>query len=524
MLDHQNNTISFNNSFLTTFPEFKQIKCENADILVDFLKNHIENTEENHQLIQAIAEPSSEFVSGELNLLGYQKKCFLVNIQPILLENEELMGRIVSFNDISDYKNAVAELLVIKERNRMARDIHDTLGHSMTLMIALLETSNLVFDKDSAKAREKLVEAIKVAKEGLGDLRRSVSGLVPRKLEMDNLLESLYGLFQDFQSSGIKIDLTVEGTVFYENPVYSDVIYRVCQEALTNSLRHGKASNVNIILSFKDGWVKLFIFDDGSGCNNIRKGFGLSGMEQRIRALNGDLIYGTSETGFNIIAELPMENTPKIIRVVLVEDQVALRETFSYIIEQDSYIKVVGMAGDGKTALDLCGQLLPDLVLMDLVMPECDGAEGTRLIKTNHPAIKILILTSFDDHENIARALKNGADGYILKDIAPSELIMSIKSTAGGLSTVHQNIYHTIVKQYNPDDGMVKSNLHSNFTGQELTILRMVAEGKTNQEISSAVHLSEGRIKNIITGVMNDLGLENRTQSVIITLLSNICL
>ncbi|NLD47714.1 MAG: response regulator transcription factor, partial [Clostridiaceae bacterium] len=130
-----------------------------------------------------------------------------------------------------------------------------------------------------------------------------------------------------------------------------------------------------------------------------------------------------------------------MIKVVIVDDQVILRESLKFIVEQDSDIKVAGLGSNGMEALLLCDTHKPDVVLMDIMMPECNGVEGTKLIKEKYSSIKVIILTTFNDEENISQALKNGADGYMLKDMNPDELILAVKSAAKGLNIMHPSAF-----------------------------------------------------------------------------------
>jgi signal transduction histidine kinase len=140
----------------------------------------------------------------------------------------------------------------------------------------------------------------------LTEIRHAIAGLAPEKLKSDNLIEALEYLILDYQSTGLAIDFSVESEVDSIEPGLSDTIYRACQEALTNSLKHGQAKQVMILLRFLNGGLRVYISDDGCGCKTLNKGLGLSGMEQRIKSLNGDLFYGSDgEHGFNIRIEIP---------------------------------------------------------------------------------------------------------------------------------------------------------------------------------------------------------------------------
>ncbi|NLL05714.1 MAG: hypothetical protein GX270_07995 [Clostridiaceae bacterium] len=334
VIDSLNNIDNYNKSFEDYFAKNNQVKVyDNINKLIRSLKNDILYTPETEKLINSIKYEKTANTSGELTVLNPTKRCFRVNIQPLFGSKNEYLGRIIIFYDITEYKNlldevneknaelsamneqlaeyaeTVEELAIIKERNRFARDVHDTLGHTMTLLISLLEVSSIMCKQNPEKAEEKLSEALKASRDGLRELRRSIKGLDPEKLKNEDIITSIKTMIDDFKPSGMDIDFTYEGFSSFVSANYSKVIFRVCQEALTNSLRHGKAKHVNIILKLNDNKIKIFIFDDGCGSPNIKKGFGLSGMEQRVKDLDGNIVFGSDgESGFNIRLEIPIKN------------------------------------------------------------------------------------------------------------------------------------------------------------------------------------------------------------------------
>ncbi|MCX7922805.1 MAG: response regulator transcription factor [Clostridia bacterium] len=210
-----------------------------------------------------------------------------------------------------------------------------------------------------------------------------------------------------------------------------------------------------------------------------------------------------------------------MLKIVIVDDQVIFRESLKFIVEQDSEMKVMGCGGNGKEALRLCDQYRPDLVLMDIMMPEYNGVEGTRLIKEKYKDIKIVILTTFNDEENVSQALKYGADGYILKDIKPEELILTIKGVASGLNIIHKSTFDNVVKQFNETEPTAASvgtenSVIAEFTEREIEMIRLIAAGKSNKEIAAKLFLTEGSVKNIITTMLRKLNLEDRIQLVVL--------
>lgn len=213
-----------------------------------------------------------------------------------------------------------------------------------------------------------------------------------------------------------------------------------------------------------------------------------------------------------------------MVKIIIADDQDILCESLKLIIEQDSDLKVVGYAGNGLEAFKLCDELLPDIVLMDIVMPVCNGVVGTGLIKTKHQSIKVMILTTFADDENIAKALKNGADGYVLKDIKPESLIKAIKSIMEGMPVIHPKAFTSIVKQINPNEVTNTKDIIPDFclTDKEIKIIQLIVDGKSNKEIAIYLNFSEGSVKNIITGILNKLKLKDRTQLAVYAVKKNL--
>lgn len=240
---------------------------------------------------------------------------FLIILTILYMRNKEaqqLNQKLKEANEkLKEYSSTIEELAVSRERNRMARDVHDTIGQTLSLLMTLLQVSIVSCKQDSKQTEGNLIKAVNVAKAGLNEIRRSISGLGPEKLEENNLFEALNSLVTDFECFGMKVELSVNRMDVNLGDNYSETIYRICQEALSNSVKHGKAKEVNIIIKFCDSNIKLFIFDNGIGCGSkkSRNGFGLKGMKQRVDNLKGNIKFGSDgEKGFNIHVELPLTN------------------------------------------------------------------------------------------------------------------------------------------------------------------------------------------------------------------------
>jgi DNA-binding NarL/FixJ family response regulator len=211
-----------------------------------------------------------------------------------------------------------------------------------------------------------------------------------------------------------------------------------------------------------------------------------------------------------------------MIKVLITDDEVILRDSLKIMVEQDNGIQVIGTAGDGKEAFEFCRVNQPDVILMDIRMPNCDGVEGTRTIKGMFPKIKVIILTTFNDDENVTKALKYGASGYILKNIGSTELIEVIKSIYKGLPILHQAVLNTVVNNFEITTP-VNTAQKLNLTEKQVAVIELIVQGKCNKEIASRLYLSEGRVKNIITEILGKCGVEDRLRLAVFAVKNRLC-
>jgi DNA-binding NarL/FixJ family response regulator len=213
-----------------------------------------------------------------------------------------------------------------------------------------------------------------------------------------------------------------------------------------------------------------------------------------------------------------------MIKLILADDQIILRDSLKYIIEQDDDIKVIAAVSNGLEAYKACKIHNPHLILMDIEMPEYNGIQGTTLIKKEMPNTKILILTTFDDYDNVFQALQEGADGYILKDIKPDELILTIRNVHAGLAVIPKKLLSKAMKnqEYTKKTLTNTPQQPLNLTKREFEIVTLIVHGKSNKEIAKEIFLSEGTIKNMITNILEKLELRDRTQLAVLAVRNGI--
>ena len=197
-----------------------------------------------------------------------------------------------------------------------------------------------------------------------------------------------------------------------------------------------------------------------------------------------------------------------MIKVVIADDIQILRQGLKAILEQDDEIEVAGLAADGREAWQLCRKLKPDVVLMDMRMPQYDGSYGITRIKADFPDIRVLVLTTFDDRETVDAAVQGGADGYILKEMEDDKVIQSVKAVCAGIRVFGGSVFEGMRRQMAPAGAGADLDL----TPRERDIMRLVAQGMDNREIAAGLFLAEGTVRNNISRLLEKLKLKDRTQ------------
>lgn len=204
-----------------------------------------------------------------------------------------------------------------------------------------------------------------------------------------------------------------------------------------------------------------------------------------------------------------------MIRVLIVDDQSLIREGLRMMLGIYDNIFVVDEAINGKEAIEALKYKEVDLILMDIRMPIMNGVEATKIIKENYPDIKVLILTTFNEDEYIFEGLKNGADGYLLKDISSQELVGSIETVYKGNVLLQPDVAKRILGSIG-NNRTIQNNrnedIFKDLTKKEYEISLLIGEGKSNKEIAKNLYIAEGTVKNHITKILDKLDLRDRTQ------------
>ncbi|MDI3341476.1 MAG: response regulator transcription factor [Sphaerobacter sp.] len=217
-------------------------------------------------------------------------------------------------------------------------------------------------------------------------------------------------------------------------------------------------------------------------------------------------------------AARPVPPPTRTIKVLLVDDHVLFRQALRHLLEAEPDIRVVGEAGDGRSAQQLADRFQPDVVLMDLSMPGVDGVSATRELKSSVPNLKIIILTMFAEDGYVIRAIRAGADAYLLKNSESARVIEAIRAVARGESVIEPQLATKLLSEFRRIAEFREEETVAGLTEREIQLLRLVASGLSNKEIAAELSLAESTVKNRLSLLFEKLGVKDRTQAAIYAL------
>jgi len=201
------------------------------------------------------------------------------------------------------------------------------------------------------------------------------------------------------------------------------------------------------------------------------------------------------------------------VRVLIADDQTLFRVGLARLLEEDPRVEIVGQAGDGAEAVKLAGSVMPDVILMDLKMPNVDGIEATKQILAKHPSVKVLLLTTFEADNHVIQALKAGASGYILKDSRPDSIVSSLLAVMAGERVMASAVANRVLEMLTGTT--TPKEFYDGLTGREIEILKLLAGGMANKQIAYKLKISEKTVRNHVSNMYEKLNIYDRSQAVL---------
>ena len=428
----------------------------------------------------------------------------------------------------------IRQLILAEERSRIARDIHDTLMQSLTSIILQIEVvernyaENIHLCLDLRRTRQ-------TAQRALTEARHRIWDLHPRTLTEQPLSQALSEELTDWQqTSGVPARLFVRGEGHVSLAV-EVAILRITQEALHNIHKYARAHLACVDLEYTEDDVRILITDDGVGFDPqqphgnsalMGSGFGLIAMRERAQAAGGHFhVSSWPNNGTRVEASFPLDthkkaalatqhasHAPMKARVLIVDDHTLIRQGLAELVSQVAGLQVAGTAKDGYEALNAVRRFCPDLVLMDMRLPGMDGAATTRLLLQEFPMLYVIMLTSSDASDDLARAIVAGARGYLLKESSVEQLTETIQAVLRGEAVVERRITRHLFERFNHllHDRQQRDVLSE----RELEVLRLMVNGYRNKDIAEALVVSEHTVKSHISSIFQKLGVKDRAGAI----------
>ena len=413
------------------------------------------------------------------------------------------------------------------ERNRMAREVHDTVAQGLvSVLLQIRAAQGSIADGHPDGATGALAEARSAAEAVFEETRRSVLGLAPSPLEGRSLEEALELEIAWANRTGVlDARLVTAGSRVVPAPDVAHTLFRIAQEALTNAIRHARATSVRVGLVYSPTGVSLLVQDDGAGFDRTQvaedgavHGLGLGGMAERARLLGGTLeLDSTPGWGTRIRAWIPSaSDVPddadlpgRLVRVLVVDDHAVTRAGIVQVLSMsDPSLQVVGEAESGEQAVSAWRALRPDVVLMDLQMLDGDGIDAIARIRAEDATASIVALTAFASDDLVAGAFRAGARGYLGKEASGLELVRAVRAASRGEMVVSGEAVERLHAHLNGADGA------RGLTERERQVLALLERGSTDREIATALSISVKTVEKHVGSILRKLGAQNRTQAV----------
>jgi PAS domain S-box-containing protein len=472
-----------------------------------------------------------------------------LSISPVQDASGRIVGAATIARDITERKRAEAErrqheremttrVLAAQEaeRKRIARELHDETAQALSTLLINLDLLEPYIPEECTVLQSGCKRVRALARRALEETRAFAHDLRPAILDDVGLVGALPGLGQQCtETYGVPVQVDVDTPPMGRLPPEVEVaLFRIAQEALTNIGKHAAARSARVALALQEGTARLVVQDDGKGFDleQVRRptrqgGLGLYGLHERVALLGGTLALDTAPgQGVRLTVTVPLQGKSESlpspgqpskrrgtrthvgIKVLLVDDHAVVREGLRMALDAQPGITVLGEAEDGRQALELIEELRPEVVVMDIAMPNMNGLEATRQSKRRFPDVKVVILTMYEDEGYVAQIVEAGANGCVVKRSAGTELLLALHAAMRGERYFSPSIARILVEGYGKQ--LAPTDRIGRLTEREREVLQLVAEGKTNKDIAELLVLSIKTVKVHRAHIMEKLGVHDR--------------
>ncbi len=435
-------------------------------------------------------------------------------------------------------------LAALEEREHLSRDLHDGLGQMLGYInVQAQATQTFLSDGQTEAAQQSLSDLTHATQDAHTDIRAHILGLRARETPPQDFISALRDLLEQFgrqQHIATRLSAPEPFPSALFAPAVEEQVARILQEGLVNIRKHAHAQRVEIALSLVGDNVQIVLADDGVGFAPDLTGFGkpvrsdethfgLQIMRERAEQVGGTLeVRAAPGEGTRLLLTVPrfvptvgdaQDTSLQHVRLLLADDHPLFLDGLRNLLIARG-LNVVGMAYDGYEVQEKARALHPDVVVMDVNMPKCDGLTATRAIKAEFPEMKVLMLTAAEDEHVLFEAIKSGASGYLLKNLdanrfceAITDLLRNETPIAPGLAGRMLTEFARLAAAPAPA-GTPAAAATPDLTPQQWDILRQVADGVTYKEIAAKMYVSEQTVKYHMNQILTRLQVQNRTQAI----------
>jgi len=537
--------------------------------LADLVDRPVDDLSGEH--LMALFDPAAQQVLNEQFALrhkgerGYYELRFtthrgrqavaLVSAAPLLDAQGRFDCSVAVFTDITDRKHAEeardayreqlralsSELFYAeeRERRRLATELHDRIGHA--LVLAKLKLTELDCEELAEPQAQRVAQITSLLDATIEDTRSLTFEISPPVLHELGLVAALKWLFEQTRSlHGLEVRFDHEVWEQRLSEQLRILLFQAAREVLFNVVKHAQANQVEVSLKLAEPSVLLRIADDGVGFDpaaladhrGAPGGYGLFSIRERLSYIGGELqLESKSGAGTTVSLTAPLEfeaATPPVpspgarpaasvplgrqqqIRVVLADDQQLMRQGLRNILSQEPQIEVVAEAANGAEAVELAREHVPDVMVMDIDMPEVDGITAARRIVAELPNVRIIALSMYADRRYVGEMLNAGATGYLLKDCAGEDLARAIYAVNGNLTFLSPRITDIVVEEFvKPPPAEASLAV---LTSREREVLKLIAGGQSIKAIALDLELSAKTVYTFRANIMKKLGIDDTAE------------
>lgn len=457
----------------------------------------------------------------------------------------ELLGRTIEHLRAEQRAHdSEIHLVALEERERIGRELHDDLAQVIGSISNQAQAAKARLQRGEIQEVQSILDLlVRIAQDANSDIRHYILGIRTSPLMHDihipegHTTANFFATLEDYLDAmhtryGIETKVSLPDD-WLDSPFSSQVeiqLLRIIQEALNNIRKHANVDAARLIFTQYAEEVQVILADEGCGfeadgsyaqsteADNVH--FGLKIMRERAESVGGYLeVRSKLDEGTSIIVHLPSALPQKQAemvggaRVLLVDDHPLYLEGLRSLLAARGF-QVIGTAHDGFQAQSLARNLRPDLILMDVNMPRCDGLEATKHIKEELPDIKIVMLTVAAEGETLFKALKNGASGYLLKSLDGGQFFTLLANVLDGETALSPELASMVLAEFARSDTEPPSKIEEvvTLTGRQNEVLKLTAQGLSNKEIANTLHITEATVKYHVSQILKRLHLQSRYQ------------